>query len=51
MTIGDREAFKRSMKALLRWNFDRLVMAHREPLDKDAKPTVEQALRDSKLLL
>jgi len=51
MTIGDREAFRRSMKALLRWNFDRLVMAHREPLDKDAKPTVEQALRDSKLLL
>ena len=50
MTIRDREAFKRSMKALLQWNFDCLVMAHREPLDKNAKPTVEQALRDSKLL-
>jgi hypothetical protein len=50
MTIGDRQAFKSSMKALLQWNFDRLVVAHREPLDKNAKPTVEQALRDSKLL-
>jgi hypothetical protein len=50
MTIRDREAFKRSMKALLQWNFDCLVMAHREPLDKNAKPAVEQALRDSRLL-
>jgi len=50
MTIRDREAFKRSMKALLQWDFDHLVVAHREPLDKDAKPTVEQAQRDSKLL-
>jgi hypothetical protein len=50
MTIRDRQAFKSSMKALLQWNFDRLVVAHREPLDKDAKPTVEQGLRDAKLL-
>ncbi len=50
MTISDRQAFKSSMKALLQWKFDRLVVAHREPLDKDAKPTVEQGLRDSKLL-
>ena len=50
MTISDRQAFKSSMKALLQWQFDRLVVAHREPLDKDAKPTVEQGLRDSKLL-
>jgi hypothetical protein len=49
MTISDRQAFKSSMKALLQWNFDRLVVAHREPIDKDAKPTVEQALRDSKV--
>jgi hypothetical protein len=50
MTISDREAFKSSMKALLQWNFEHLVVAHREPVDKDAKRTVEQALRDSKLL-
>ncbi len=50
MTIRDRQAFKSSMQALLQWNFDRLVVAHRESLDRDAKPTVEQALRDSKLL-
>ena len=50
MTISDRQAFKSSMKALLQWNFDRLVVAHREPVDKNAKRTVEQALRDSKLL-
>ena len=35
----DRQAFKSSMKALLQWQFDRLVVAHREPLDKDAEPT------------
>jgi hypothetical protein len=50
MTISNRQAFNGSMKALLQWNFDRLVVAHREPIDKDAKPTVEQALRDSKFL-
>jgi hypothetical protein len=50
MTISDRQAFKSSMKTLLQWNFERVVVAHLEPVDKDAKRTVEQALRDSKLL-
>ena len=34
MTIGDRHVFKSSMKALLQWKFDRLVVAHRSRLIK-----------------
>jgi hypothetical protein len=48
--VRDKEAFKRSVSALLALDFERLVVAHSEPVDKDAKRVVEQALRDSKLL-
>jgi hypothetical protein len=50
MTIGDRQAFERSMKTLLQWNFERLVVAHREPVEKEARAAVERALRDSEFL-
>ena len=48
--IRDKEAFKRSLKALLALDFERLVVAHSEPIEKDAKRVVEQAVSDSKLL-
>jgi hypothetical protein len=48
--IRDKEAFKRSLKALLALDFERLVVAHSEPVEKDAKRVVEQAVSDSKLL-
>jgi hypothetical protein len=35
---------------LLTLDFERLLVAHSEPVDKDAKRAVEEALRDSKLL-
>jgi hypothetical protein len=48
--IHDKEAFKRSLKALLALDFERLVVAHSEPIEKDAKRVVEQAVSDSKFL-
>jgi hypothetical protein len=48
--IRDKEAFKRSLKALLALDFERLVVAHSEPIEKDAKRIVEQAVSDPKLL-
>src|SRR5437867_2002627 len=39
--IRDKEAFKRSLKALLALDFERLVVAHSEPIEKDAKRVVE----------
>ncbi len=48
--VRDKEGFKHSVNALLDLDFERLSVAHSEPVDKDAKRAVEQALRDSKLL-
>lgn len=48
--IRDKEAFGRSMSALLALDFKRLVVAHWQPVEKDANRAVEQALRDCKLL-
>jgi len=48
--IRDKEAFARSMCALLALDFERLVVAHWQPIETDVKRTVEKALRDSKLL-
>jgi hypothetical protein len=46
LMIRDRNAFKNSMRALWQWNFERIVVAHREPVESDARATVERALRD-----
>jgi hypothetical protein len=48
--IRDKEAFAHSMRALLALDFERLVVAHCQAIETDAKHTVEQALRDSRLL-
>jgi hypothetical protein len=47
--LRDEEAFKRSLNALLALDFERLVVAHSEAIEKDAERVVGQALRDSKL--
>ena len=46
LTISDRKAFERSVNALLDLDFDKLVVAHWEPLLSGAKPSVKRALRD-----
>ena len=50
LTINDRQAFANSMKTLLQWNFERLVVAHWQPIEKGAKAAVGRVLRDSGLL-
>jgi hypothetical protein len=49
LVIRDKEAFARSMRALLALDFERLVVAHWHPVEKDAKRAVEQAVGDSKI--
>ena len=43
--ISDKEALQRSIKTMLDWNFERVVVAHREPLERGAKKAVQDALR------
>ncbi|HVF70828.1 MAG TPA: hypothetical protein VM940_04390 [Chthoniobacterales bacterium] len=45
LMVRDRPAFERSLRVLLEWDFDRLIVAHREPLMTGAKPAVQQAIR------
>ena len=47
LMIRDRQAFADSMNVLLAWNFERLVVGHWEPIEKDAKEAVKRALRDA----
>jgi hypothetical protein len=42
--IRDKEAFARSMRALLALDFERLVVAHWQPIETDAKRAVEHAM-------
>jgi hypothetical protein len=48
--INDKEVFARSVNALLQWDFERIVVAHFEPLETAAKPAVERALREAGFL-
>jgi hypothetical protein len=50
LMIRDRQAFADSMNVLLAWNFERVVVAHWQPVEKDARHAVEQALRDGGFL-
>jgi hypothetical protein len=42
--ISDKQAFERSMRRMLEWDFERVVVAHREPLEAGAREAVESAL-------
>ena len=42
-TFGDRAAARASAEALLRWDFDRVVIAHGMCITEDARATVERA--------
>jgi hypothetical protein len=44
--ISDKEAFARSLRKMLEWDFERVVVAHREPLVAAGKPAVQRALRE-----
>lgn len=51
LMIRDQEAFARSMRTLLEWDFVQIVVAHGEPITKDAKAVFAQALRDRGIAL
>jgi hypothetical protein len=51
LMIRDREAFALSMKKVLEWDFEQLVVGHGEPIQNDAKRIVMQALRDRGLAI
>jgi hypothetical protein len=46
LLLSDRRAFQQSVNAMLEWNFERLIVAHWEPLEKEAKSAVERAVRE-----
>jgi hypothetical protein len=46
LVINDRSAFEHSLNSLLELDFENLIVAHWEPIVRNAKSTVEQALRD-----
>jgi hypothetical protein len=48
--ISDKQALAHSVRMLLEWDFERIVIAHFEPLETAAKPAVEWALREAGFL-
>jgi hypothetical protein len=48
--ISDAQAVERSLRTLLKWDLERIVVAHWAPLETAAKPAVECALRESGFL-
>jgi len=48
--IRDKEAFARSMSALLALDFERLVVAHYEPIETEAKRVVEKAVGERRTI-
>lgn len=51
LMIRDRESFHLSMKRIMEWPFEQIVVGHHEPIQRDAKTVFTQALRDRGLLL
>jgi len=47
LVIFDQQAFRRSMKTMLEWDFDRLIVGHWKPIETGAKQLVEQALAET----
>ena len=51
LMIRDREAFALSMKEMVNWDFEQIVVGHGEPIQNDAKRIFAQALRDRGLAI
>ncbi len=50
LAITDRDAFKDSIRALLRWDFDRIVVGHGEPIRANGKQLAAEAFERARLL-
>ena len=46
LMISDRPAFERSMKTLVELDFEKLIVAHCEPVVTEARPAVERAMQE-----
>jgi hypothetical protein len=46
MMIRDQAAFARSVRRMLTWDFERIILAHAEPVEEDAKTTLIEACRE-----
>ncbi len=44
VALKDRAAFKQSLQTILKWDFERIVMAHGEVLEKNARNAFTQAM-------
>jgi hypothetical protein len=47
--IRDREAFKKSVAKVLEWDFDRVIVGHKEVVESAGKVKVQRALQDAGL--
>ena len=45
LSLTNRTLARQSLEKLLSWDFDKLIIAHGECVEKDAKPFVERAFR------
>ena len=50
LLIEDKPGLQRSIQRLLKWEFERIVVAHWAPIESAAKPAVERALCEAGLL-
>ncbi|HSI82661.1 MAG: hypothetical protein ACAI35_19590 [Candidatus Methylacidiphilales bacterium] len=48
--IKDRAAYNRSVKQLLDWDFDRIIVGHNLPVEKNGKELLKQALKRKGML-
>ncbi|MEJ7601223.1 MAG: hypothetical protein WKG01_25185 [Kofleriaceae bacterium] len=48
--VTDRAAFQRSIEQMMDWDFQRIVVAHGAPVERDAKDLVIHALAERELL-
>ena len=51
LMIRDRAAFALSMKKMLEWDFEQIVVGHGDPIQNHAKTMLTQALRDRGLAI
>jgi hypothetical protein len=50
LMIKDRAAFKESLRPVLKWDFERMVVGHGNPIERDAKRIFGEELRSRRLL-
>jgi hypothetical protein len=46
LMIRDPTRFRSSMRELLQWDFERIVVSHREPIERDAQSILRRALQE-----